>query len=282
MLKNSIVFIVILLISSSCGNFKSKDELSYIAKYNDEQLDANVIELAIPENLSPNDSLVFLKHFVNQWAREKAILEHAIFNLKDDELEIDVLVNNYKNALIKQRFEQNYLNQYLDTVISENQLKEYYVKNKHIFVLKESIIKVNYIRISKFAPDIDVLKEKLNLEFEEDKTWLIDYGHLYAKRSTFDSENWIKLNDFVEELPIKEFQKNVILNQTEVLQFEDETDLYLLKIVDYAIKDQIPPLTYVKDQVHSLILHQRKKEILQNLENKLFENALNEGKFEFY
>ncbi|MGB0869872.1 MAG: hypothetical protein ACPGSD_09760 [Flavobacteriales bacterium] len=282
MLKNSLVFIVILLISSSCGNFKSKDELSYIAKYNDEQLDANVIELAIPDNLSPNDSLVFLKHFVNQWAREKAILEHAIFNLKDDELEIDVLVNNYKNALIKQRFEQNYLNQYLDTVISENQLKDYYLKNKHIFILKESIIKVNYVRVSKFAPDIDLLKEKLNLEFEEDKAWLIDYGHLYAKRSTFDSDNWIKLNDFVEELPIKEFQKNVILNQTDVLQFEDKIDLYLLKIVDYAIKDQIPPLTYVKDQVHSLILHQRKKEILQNLENKLFENALNEGKFEFY
>lgn len=283
MFKKHLLFYILLIISSSCGKYKSQDELSYVARYQDDLLSVEALNLAIPENLSAEDSLVFLKHYVNQWAREKAILEHAIFNLKSEEMELDLLVENYKNALIKQRFEQNYLNQYLDTVITEESMLNYYNKNKNIFILKESIIKLVYIRISKFAPDIDVLKEHMLLEFDEDIDWLIDYSHLYAKRSNFDLDTWIKINDFVYELPIQEFQSNTILNDTEnVIQFEDDEDYYLLKIVDYAIKDQIPPLTYVKDQVHSLILHQRKKELLQNLENKLYEKALKEGKFEFY
>lgn len=283
MFKRHFLFYIIIIISSSCGRYKSQDELSYVARYQDDLLSIDALNLAIPENLSAEDSLVFLKHYVNQWAREKAILEHAVFNLKNEELELDILVRNYKNALIKQRFEQNYLNEYLDTLITENMMIDYYDKNKNIFILKESIIKLVYIRISKFAPDIEELKERMLLEFEEDIDWLIDYSHLYAKRSNFDLENWIKVNDFIQELPIQDFQSNNLLNNTEeVLQFEDQEDYYLLKIVDYAIKDQIPPLTYVKDQVHSLILHQRKKELLQNLENELFDKALKEGKFEFY
>lgn len=282
MFKRHLLFYIILIVSSSCGKYKSQNELSYVARYQDDLLSTEALDLAIPENLSPEDSLVFLKHYVNQWAREQAILEHAVFNLKNEELELDLLVKNYKNALIKQRFEQNYLNQYLDTVITNNMMLDYYNKNKNIFILKESILKLVYIRVSKFAPDIEELKEHLLLEFEEDIDWLIDYSHLYAKRSNFDLENWIKVSDFIKELPIQGFQSNHLLNKTEVLEFQDEEDYYLLKIVDYAIKDQIPPLTYVKDQVHSLILHQRKKELLQDLENKLFEKALKEGKFEFY
>ncbi len=283
MFKKHLFFFIIVILSSSCGKYKSQDELSYVARYQDNLLSNETLELAIPNNLSAEDSLVFLKHYVNQWAREKAILEHAVFNLKNEELELDILVENYKNALIKQRFEQNYLNQYLDTLITQATMLDYYTKNKNIFILKESIIKLVYIRISKFAPELDELKDRMLLEFEEDIDWLIDYSHLYAKRSNFDQDSWIKFNDFILELPIQEFQSNSILNDTDnVIQFEDEEDYYLLKIVDYAIKDQIPPLTYVKDQVHSLILHQRKKELLQNLENQLFEKALKEGKFEFY
>lgn len=283
MFKKHLLFYVILIISSSCGQYKSQNELSYVARYQDDLLSINALNLAIPENISAEDSLIFLKHYVNQWAREKAILEHAIFNLQNEELELDLLVKNYKNALIKQRFEQNYLNQYLDTVITQDMMSNYYNKNKNIFILKENIIKLVYIRVSKFAPDLDELKDRMLLEYEEDIDWLIDYSHLYSKRSNFDLEHWIKVNDFIQELPVPEFQGNSLLNQTdEILQFEDDEDYYLLKIVDYAIKDQIPPLTYVKDQVHSLILHQRKKELLQTLENKLFEKALKEGKFEFY
>ncbi len=157
-------FLLISILSSSCGFFKSKDELLLVAKYQDDVLTEKAVSLAIPENLSPDDSLIFLKHFVNSWAREKAILEHAVFNLKDDELEIETLVSNYRKSLIKQRFEQNYLAQKLDTVVKEPQLNEYYNRNKSILILKESIIKINYIRLPKLAPDIEDVKLHMNFE----------------------------------------------------------------------------------------------------------------------
>ncbi|MCT4663747.1 MAG: hypothetical protein N4A45_00770 [Flavobacteriales bacterium] len=275
-------FLLLGVLFSSCGFFAGDQEARIIARYNDENLLSQVIDDAVPKNLSPKDSIVFVKHFVNQWARKQAILEHAVFNLSDEDLNIDQLVENYRSSLIRQRFEQDYLNQKMDTVVTREQKETYYQKYQEVFLLKESIARIRYIRVGKVAPDIEELKERLEVQDEDDEIWLIDYANQFAKRHYFKTDIWVKINDFVEELPIDEFQKNILYNTKKVLQFEDEKDYFLLKIVDYKIKNQIPPLNYVQEQVQSLILHQRKKQMLQELENVLFEKALKEGKFEFY
>lgn len=275
-------FLLLGVLFSSCGFFTGEQEDRIIARYNDENLLSQVIDDAVPKNLSPKDSIVFVKHFVNQWARKQAILEHAVFNLSDEDLNIDQLVENYRSSLIRQRFEQDYLNQKMDTVVTKKQKETYYQKYQEVFLLKESIARIRYIRVGKVAPDIEELKERLEIQSVDDEIWLIDYANQFAKRHYFKTDTWVKINDFVEELPIDEFQKNILYNTKKVLQFEDEKDYFLLKIVDYKIKNQIPPLNYVQEQVQSLILHQRKKQMLQELENVLFEKALKEGKFEFY
>jgi hypothetical protein len=276
------VFFLLLFGLSSCGLFNQENERTVVARYIDSELFGDVVSKSVPKNISPKDSLVFVKHFVNEWAREHAILEHAVFNLKDEELEIKELVESYKNSLIKQRFEQKYLREKLDTNITELQSKEYYSKNRKIFVLKESIIRLKYIRFSKLVSNMEEVKEHFEIDDEFSQDWLIDFSHQFAKRQFFNDSIWLKLNDFVEELPIQDFQKNILLNKNKIFVFEDDKDYYMLKIVDYKIKNQIPPLNYVKAQVHRLILHQRKKELLEELENSLFDRALKEGKFEFY
>lgn len=282
MRKKEFLFLFLITILQSCSLFYTEDSEEIIAKYKDKELSKRVVSKSVPRNVSPNDSLVFVKHFVNEWARERAILEHSLFNLKDEEIEIEDLVESYRNSLIKQRFEQKYLKEKLDTVITKENEEDYYYKNQNIFVLKESIIQLKYLRFNKLAPDFELAKENFELNTQEATDWLIDFSHQFAKRHFFNDSTWIKLDDFVEELPIQDFQKNILLTKNKLFVFEDEKDYYMLKIVDYKIKNQIPPLNYVKAQVHSLILHQRKKQTLEDLENNLFERALKEGKFEFY
>ncbi|MGB0883527.1 MAG: hypothetical protein ACPGTG_02295 [Flavobacteriales bacterium] len=281
-MKHAFASLLLVLICSGCGLFSESDNEDYLARYQDSKLRIQDFNLVMNKHVSPKDSLKFLEQFVNSWAKEQALLEHAQFNLQEDELEIQTLVERYKKSLITHRFEQKYLSQYLDTLISEQELEVYYMRNKSTFMLKSSILKLNYIRLSKDAPNLDEVKARLYLEQDDDLTWLEDYCHMYARRSYLNKDEWVQLDDFIEELPIKEQNKDTILNTKEVLVLEGETDYYLLKIVDFTIKDQIPPLNYVKDQVQNLILHQRKHKLLKSLENKLFENALEEGKFEFY
>lgn len=236
----------------------------------------------LPPGLSEKDSLIFTKNYIDNWAREEILIEQATFDQGEAVEEIDQLVANYKRSLIKQRYIDAFLEQNLDTLVSEAQLEKYYRNYQANFILKETIVRFRYIRVSTLAPKLEELIERLEIGEEEDMEWLEEYSLQFSKRHYFKDERWIPLSDIVDELPVKEFKRNLILEEKGVLQFEDVDDLFLLKIVDYAIKDEISPLAFVKDRVRSLILHQRKLEITNSLEDELFQRALKEDKFELY
>ena len=86
----SLLFLV--LFCQACGLVSEKDKEEYLARYQDSKLKKETFNLAMNQKVSPEDSLKFLEQFVNSWAKEEALLEHAQFNLQDDELEIETLV----------------------------------------------------------------------------------------------------------------------------------------------------------------------------------------------
>ncbi len=276
-----IFVILISFISSSCSPTGVNDEL-IVARAGSQYLKKTDLIGVIPSGLSRKDSLLFVKRYIDNWAREEILIEQAIFNQKDSEEEIDHLVEHYRRSLLKQRYINSYVKQNLDTLVTGDQLEDYYKVNLSHFTLRESIVRLRYIKVSKMAPKLDELIERLEVGEPEDIEWLEEYSLQFSRRHYFKDDKWTALSDIVEQLPIKEFKRNLILEEKGVLQFEDMNDLYLLKIVDYAIKDEISPLAFVKDRVRSLILHQRKLVITNRLEEELFQRALKEDKFELY
>ncbi len=280
-LRLGIFVILIILISSSCSSSGVRDEL-IVARAGSQYLKKTDLEGVVPKGLSRKDSLLFVKRYIDNWAREEILMEQAIFNQKDSEEEIDHLVEHYRRSLLKQRYIDAYVKQNLDTLINRNQLEDYYQANLPHFTLRETIVRLRYIKVSKMAPKLEELIERLEIGDPDDLEWLEEYSLQFSRRHYFKDHKWTALSDIAEQLPIKEFKKNLILEEKGVVQFEDKNDLYLLKIVDYAIKDEISPLAFVKDRVRSLILHQRKLEITNELEEELFQSALKEDKFELY
>mgnify|MGYP000201868988 CR=1 FL=1 len=273
--------ILLILISSSCSPVGGHDEL-IVARAGTQYLKKSDLLGVVPNGLSSKDSLLFVKRYIDNWAREEILMEQAIFNQIDSAEEIEDLVEHYRRSLLKQRYIAAYVKQNVDTLVTNDQLDSCYQNNLPHFTLRETIVRLRYIKVSKMAPKLEELIERLEIGDADDKEWLEEYSFQFSRRHYFKDDQWTALSDIAEQLPLKEFKKNLILEEKGVLQFEDKEDLYLLKIVDYAIKDEISPLAFVKDRVRSLILHQRKLEITNELEENLFQQALKEDKFELY
>ena len=103
------------------------------------ELDGNFLyredlQSALPARLSKDDSLLFAEHYIRNWVEDILLYEKAQSNIPDNG-EIEKLVENYRKALIMHTYQQALIHQRLSNEISEQELTEYYEKNKELFKL---------------------------------------------------------------------------------------------------------------------------------------------------
>ena len=133
-------FIIILFFGffTSCNTNKS-DRVP-IARVFDEYLYFD--EIPIVSQLNSKDSLLFIHNFSNKWASEKLLFKKAEYNLNNETLYIDSLVNVYRESLLIHYYKEAFIQTYLDTFIDDSLITNYYLNNLDNFALKEDIVKL--------------------------------------------------------------------------------------------------------------------------------------------
>ena len=58
--------------------------------------------------------------------------------------------------------------------------------------------------------------------------------------------------------------------------------IYFIHINDYMIKNDLSPIEVVLDKIKDVILNKRKVKYLEDLENKIYNNALNNNEIKKY
>src|SRR5690606_6873407 len=106
----------------------------------------------IPSGANKEDSLLIANNFIQKWIKENLILQKAELNLKASQKDFQKQLEEYRNALVVYTYEEELINQLLDTNVSAQEIKSYYEQNQHNFDLKNDIVKVRYIKVAKKAP----------------------------------------------------------------------------------------------------------------------------------
>ncbi len=266
----------------SCTFFKgSKEENKEpIARVNDVYLYKEDILVALPKNYKKRDSALLVRNYINAWAKQQLLLNKAKINLKEETTKINKLVNKYRQDLLVNKYREAILSQNLDTIVNRRDIDGFYLKNKDILMLKEKIIKLKFIQISK-----DIMnKEKIIALFKSNKKEDIDkliVRELEFKSFYFNDSIWIKYTDVLRLLPmLQEDFKSLVKNR--YLQKEDDLDLYLIRIKDKMDRNNIAPITYVVPTIKKMILHTRKLELLKKIEKTLLIDANKKGQYEIY
>ena len=254
-----------------------------LASVNKKHLYFKDIATLIPKNLPKNDSVLMLKSIVNNWAIHELLKQKASENLTQQEnTNYNKLVQDYKESLLINGYKERLIQQRLDTVISEEEVTQYYNLNKSNFRLNEELIKIKYLH---FGNDLMNQKELINQFKSDDYKDLIALENLELnfKAINLNDSTWIKLSDVLLKIPkFKEEPRDYLLKKSKYIQKEDSLGLYLVAVKDVLKRNDIAPKNYITPTIKQMILHKRKLELIRDIEKTLLNDAIQNKNFKEY
>lgn len=271
--------------ATSCQFFNTRDEEPEgepLARVYNRYLYKSDLQELVPKDLSEKDSLAFLQNYINVWAKDQLMIYKAEYNLTESKKNFEKQIEEYRNDLLKFAYRQEYVRQNLDTLIQDTAILRSYQSGTNNFLLKENIVRANYIIINKEAPDLKEAIDWFSSTNPKDSARLLDYALKYAYKFSLADSSWITFDQLNKLIPFEGEDKEAIIKNREVLQFNDATNVYLVRIWDHRLKGEKAPLVYAKDIIKNILINKRKLKLLQNLEQNLLDDALKKKEFEVY
>lgn len=255
-----------------------------VARFGETYLYRTDLQAMMGQAALGRDSAKNAQFHINTW------LTNLIWLQKSDSLlnqslrdSIEQKAEAYRQTLAANEIENILLRQYAaDTSIADTIISAFYEENKRNFILPDHILNVSYLIAPKDAPNLVELKQDLKNAPNDTALYrLKEYCLRYANTYSL-SPKWITWDALLGEIPIE--TKNVadFLKLNKVFATKDAVNLYAIRIYEYALKGNIAPLSYKKNAIKDLLLHQKKLTIAKNLKQRMFDEALQKGEIQIY
>lgn len=266
--------------SSFKGNSSQK---APVASVKDDTLYAEDIQQMFEgSGQSVADSQALRKTFIDRWIRKKLLFHKALKNLSPDKKDKDEALQKYYESLIRHTFEKSVIQEKLDTDISTDSMNAYYDNNKSRFQLKAPILQIRYLAVPAHAPN----QRKIPYWFQSDKNYHLDslfqYANTHAKDFLLDISNWYYYDNLRKRFNLPEKAKP-FLTQNTVFQTElDSATVLHLSIQDYQLANTTAPFSLKKDKIRKIMLNQRKKALIDKVEEQTIREGLQQDKVQRY
>lgn len=281
-MKNFVIFNLLLVIFS-CSTYHSNNGGDPIATVGDKYLYLSDIPDFFSYELSAKDSAIIAKKYIQKWIKKQLILQKAELNLTvAKQREVNKQLEETRASLIIYQYEQEMIKQKLDTIVTENEIEAFYRENPSNFILKQNIVKALYVKLSIDAPNLNKVKQWYKSNNDEDLTQLESYCYQYAEKFDYFNEEWLYFDKLLKELPVIIPDQERFLNRNNYIETQDSLYHYFVHIRDQTLKGAVSPVEFVQNDIKTIILTNRKIEFLKELENNIYNDALNRNEFEIY
>ena len=276
-------FLISLFALTSCEFVSSlihDDQL--IARLGDEKLYVNDLSGYIPDYISSEDSVRLTRQFIDTWASEILYMKMAQSQLSKEEMDVSSELEDYRRSLLKYRYEQRYVNDRLDTLVTDAQISDYYEQHSAVFALERPVLRYRFLDVAKICPDKETLVKLMSSDDADDCAALDSLASATALRFVDRSQNWsdilVLAKDF--DAPWQDLLKDMGKSYIKLLDpiTEEEKIAYVCEIKTSGAA----PLEYCKDEIISIIQSKRKHELLNTLEQDLLTDALEHKKLIIY
>jgi len=144
------------------------------------------------------------------------------------------------------------------------------------------MVKALFIKLRKEAPQNQKIKELYRSNKDEDVKTLDNLAYQAAIKYDFFNDQWIPLSFILKQMPYSpEIDEKEILKKR-YIEMEDGDFLYLVSFRDILNQGEIAPMEIVTDELKSIILNSRKQKFIQDIEQKIYDKAGNEGNIDIY
>jgi len=279
-LNKTLIFLLIL--ATSCSTFfKKKTERVLARVYDDYLYESDVKGIVTPGTLA-KDSIVITRGFIENWIRQRLILQQAQKNLTSSQLDFAKQLENYKNSLTIYEYENALVRQTLDTLVTDEEIQSYYDANQQNFLLKDNIVQIQYVKLPLKSAWSKQVKKLLSSDNQDDKNKLADLCEKQASDYFLDNQNWLLFSDLLKQIPIKSYNQEDFLKNHRELEYQDSLFVYLVRFKDFKIKESTSPLSFEKQRVREIILNKRKIELISRMQDFIYASAQKKNVFEIY
>ena len=278
--KYDLILFVIFIIAGCSNNEDIGKKL--VAEVGDKKLYSSDVSEVIPSGVEKEDSLVMADDYIRKWVKKELLIQKAEENLSSEQKNVSKELEEYRNSLITYKYKNELMNQRMDTMVTDDQISDYYLEHSENFNLNRNIVKAIYIKIPKEYANPSQLKTLCSNTSEEGLAELKEYCLQYAKGFDIFMDNWVDFEMVIKNIPKEIDDPERFLQQNKWIEVEDSNYYYLVSIQDFKLINEEAPMEYVKDNIKNLILNRRKIAFLKQVEDNVYTEGIRKNKFKIY
>lgn len=240
------------------------------------------VENLLPEGLSRADSVNRMRDYANSWALDILMLQRAEQALSKEEKDVRDELDKYRKSLLLYRYQQKYLAGHLDTLVTPQQVADYFQANQDRFRLKDPLFKVHSIKMRNLSPYLDLVRALYASADEEQLRELETLCQKGAEVSTTYQDRWVDAPTLGRDLPLTATEIQNALLQKRKLETRDSLYTYLVHCFDLRPAGDPAPLEYKQTGIKETLLTQRKQTLLRQLEAEVLTQGWDSQQIKLY
>lgn len=249
-----------------------------IAKVGNKTLYRSETDKIIPKGISPQDSVALVRQYINSWAVKQLKVLKAEQELPKQERDVEKQLEDYRTQLLAFRYENMYITQRLDTLVSENLMMEYYEEHKETFTATEGIMKGRMLKLSNNSPNLKVISRQLLKKESVSETGDDDMEE-FARSSAYAynnyNNNWVGLNVVAKETGADIDKLTAALTKGAIYNQKDSLYTTMVQSLEFVAPGEVAPFEFYKDKIKEIIISKRKQDLEASLQRDILNDALN-------
>lgn len=226
------------------------------------------------------DSIQQVRSLTEHWVRDRLLLVEAEKSFPKD-ADMNKLLEDYRQSLLLHFFEQQVIEERLDTVITENDLVQYYEANKEQHRLESGIWRGYYFKIKRPQTRGDKILSWWRTFPQQHVKEVMDYADKHGKANWADTTIWHETNVLIQLFPEGTLTEATIRSKRGTVR-EDRDYIYLLFPLEVFYKQEIAPLSRIREQAARYIIHQRELELLERIKKEIYDRDIQHERVKIY
>ena len=282
-LRSIAIMMIVLPALSSCraiSSFFSGDEIVAVA--GSEKLYRSDLDRVLPKGIPAEDSTRLAMQYISTWASDIVYVSIAEEQLSKAEKDVTKELEDYRKSLLKYRYEQLYVNERLDTAVTDDQVQEYFEAHSEKFVLTRPVLKARFLAIFSDSPVKEQIRRRMS---SDDVNVLVEADSLAfsaAHKYTGWNDEWVDATVLAREFGI-DYAELLSKKKGDWIEIEGEDGLSRIAFVSDMVKEgELAPMDYAAQNIRDMIISTRKQKLIMTLEQDLLKDARDNGKFVIY
>ena len=240
------------------------------------------LDALIPKGISPQDSSALAIQYINAWASDLVYLKIAEEQLSKAEKDVSRELEDYRKSLLKYRYEQLYVNERLDTTVTDEMVDEYYEAHPDKFVLQRPILRARFLNIASDSPALKQLRKMMKSSDPNDLVEADSIAYSSALKFMTWNNDWIDAASLAGEFGT-DYKSMLNTMSGGWIEYKDTTGFVKLAYVPEMIgSGRLAPVDYSAQMIKDMIISARKQALISGLERDLLNDARENGNFTIY